>query len=97
MVKVIQLITYTTFNMIDILKDIEDLEKVLKLLAPGSMNDTKNKKAITTILTNMLNYKVSEFKLFEDSMSPTDFGMSNINFNKADENKFDPVVFKKAI
>tara|TARA_B110001454_G_C12629809_1_gene396409 strand:- start:140 stop:397 length:258 start_codon:yes stop_codon:yes gene_type:complete len=85
--------------MIDILKDIEDLEKVLKLLTPGSINDTKNKKAVISILTNMLNYKVSEFKLFEETFSPTDFGLSGINFNKGkgDDDKFDPVVFKKAI
>ena len=43
--------------MIDTLKDIEDLEKVIKLLAPGSSNDIKNKKAILKILNSMLEYK----------------------------------------
>lgn len=97
MVKVTQLITYTHFSMLDILKDIESLEQVLKLLAPGSMNNPKNKKAVVTILTNMLNHKVAELKLFEDTMAPTDFGMSKMKFDKADDDKFDPVKFKKAI
>jgi hypothetical protein len=64
--------------MLETLKDIESLETVLKLLAPGSMNNPKNKKAVVTILTNMLNYKISELKLFEDTMAPTDFGMSKM-------------------
>jgi len=45
----------------------------------------------------MLNHKVTEFKLFEDTMAPTDFGMSKMKFDKADDDKFDPVKFKKAI
>ena len=45
----------------------------------------------------MLEYKLSEFKIFEDTFAPTDFGMSNIIFNKEDHNKFDEVTFKKAI
>ena len=83
--------------MLETLKDIESLETVLKLLAPGSMNNPKNKKAVVTILTNMLNYKISELKLFEDTMAPTDFGMSKMKFNKTDDDKFDKVTFKKAV
>jgi len=82
--------------MIDTLKDIEDLEKVIKLLAPGSSNDIQNKQAILKILNNMLDYKLTEFKQFEDTMAPTDFGMSKMNFDSNSEDKFEPVEFNLA-
>ena len=81
--------------MIDTLKDIEDLEKVIKLLAPGSSNDIKNKQAILKILNSMLDYKLQDFKLFEDTMAPTDLGMSKMNFDSSSDDKFEPVNFTK--
>lgn len=81
--------------MIDTLKDIEDLEKVIKLLAPGSSNNIKNKKAVLKILNNMLDYKLTELRLFEEEMAPTDFGMSKMNFDSGNEDKFETVTFTK--
>jgi len=79
--------------MIDVVTDIEKLESALSLLDPDNAGDEK--RAGINIIEKLLEHKKAELQLFEDTMAPL---MPKINHDVAiDDNKFEPVKFRKAI